>query len=454
MLNTLVICLTLLFGAPSAEWTRDVEVGLKRAQAEQRVVLLSLGSATEARSERHVLEVYRSKSAKPYLEASVNLAAWTWPGDEVGLLSDFGEYTPVHHTTNLERFKERWLRPNELGVVAQPQHVWLSPAGEVLLSVPFEISALEFAWCFDEALRRAGIESRPDLPKGAHPPRRLLLGEVFRLANDDEYGRGLWPRELEVVLASFQKRNLTMADAADLRRVLFTDEADAAESISDEFGKWDLASSMMRDLTGILDGTVYLLGQSSTTRFLPALEQFARHPRASMRSQVAVAFEQIGDPTGLALVKSALKKEDDDAVRALWVRALGACGRSNASASKELIRIAQKDKVDAVRYSAVLALGYVLPEPKAEQRLLEFVASGPEPERRAALLALALGRCVASREIVAAWTAEEVEEPTRSAAAAALAVLDGGNLSGLRESVAELLPDAIDRRRVFFAGGF
>lgn len=453
MLKSLSLWIAMLLGAPAVEWTRDVDAGLERAATGGNVVLLSLGSATEARSEQFARDVYRSKSAKAYMERSVNLAAWTCPGDDVALLPDFGGYEPVHHASNLEAFKERWLRPNDSGVIAQPQHVWLSSAGEVLLSCPFEMNTLEFAWCFDEALRRAGVEDRPALPKGAHPPRRLLLGDVFRLANDDEHGRGFWPQELEVMLANFQKRNLTMSDAADVRRVLFTDDPDAVESMSREFGKWDLASSMLPNLGGILDGTVYLLGLTSSERFLPALEQFTRHPRANLRSQVAAAYEQIGVADGLATVKQALKKEKNDDVRVQWVRALGACGRGNASVSKELMRLAEKDKLEAVRVAAIFALGHVLPEPKAQQFLLETLKTGEGDARRAALLACGLGRATSAREEVAVWAADDADPETQECAEATLAVLDGGNLYLLRDAADRVVPDEIDRWRLFFPRG-
>lgn len=453
MLNALISLCLVTLGSQSVEWTTDVDTGLENAAAHGKVVLLSLGSATEARSEAFVRDVYKSKSAKAFMGQSVNLAGWTWPGDAVGRLPDFGDYEPLHHASNLETFKERWLRPNEQGVVAQPQHLWLSPAGEVLLSCPFELSALEFAWCFDEALRRAGAEERPALPKGAHPPRRLLLGDVYRLANDDEHGRGFRPEELELMLEEFQKRNLTMSDAADVRRILFTDDPRAVEAMSREFGKWDLASSMMPNLEGILDGTVYLLGLTSSTRFLPALEQFVRHPRASLRSQVAAAYEQLGDPAGLATVKQALKKEKNDDVRVQWVRALGACGRGNASVGKELIKLAEKDKHEAVRTAAIFALGHVLPEAKAQQFLIDTVKSEEGDARRAALLALGLGRETSARDFVVPWTAEGADPETRETAEAVLTVLDGGNLFGLRDAADRVVPDEIDRWRIFFPRG-
>ncbi|MCB9905900.1 MAG: hypothetical protein H6831_15985 [Planctomycetes bacterium] len=454
MLPSLLLLAALAPGASAVQWTTHVDRGLERAAETASVVLLSLGSATEARSETFARDVYKAKSSRAYLERSVNLAAWTWPGDDVALLPDFDGYEPLHHATNLATFKERWLRPNDQGVVAQPQHVWLSSKGEVLVSCPFEMDALEFAWCFDEALRRAGVDGRPALPKGAHPPRRLLLGEVFRLANTDEHGRGFWPQELELMLDEFQKRNLTMSDAADVRRILFTDDPDAVEAMTRELGKWDLASAMMPNLKGILDGTVYLLGLNSSARFLPALEQFVRHPRASLRSQVAAAYEQIGDSAGLATVKQALKKEKDDDVRERWVRALGACGRGNASTAKELVKFAEKDKVESVRVAAIFALGYVLPEPKALEFLLATLRTGEGAARRAALLALGLGRATTAREEVAVWTAESVDPETRETAEAVLAVLDGGNLYGLRDAADRVVPDEIDRSRVFFPSGF
>jgi HEAT repeat protein len=256
------------------------------------------------------------------------------------------------------------------------------------------------------------------------------------------------------VLDRFKRRELSEADAADIRHILFTDEEAGAKVMTRELAGWDLATGRAEGrLAGVLDGTVHLIGLRATAVYLPALEQFSRHPRTSLRVQVAVAYEQIGDPEGLAAVKRALKKEKEDEVRAEWVRALGACGRGEASVARSLIRLAEREKDDRVRLSAIFALGHVLPEDGAREFLGQLVAQGAEEDRRAALLALALGRAVDARPIVAELAQGDGDGNTREVAASALAVLDGGNLIGMREAVIDVVRSDTDRWRVFFWRG-
>ena len=176
-------------GSTKVEWTADIDEGLERAADEGRVVLLALGVVGEGRSKGHLKEVYSDKKLSDYFDESVNIPVWSFWHDEEKSLPRLSKLKPGDHVNNLSVIKERWLKPNSEGVVPLPQHLWISPTGELLLSCPWEIDVEEFAWCFDEAMRRAGIEERPDAVKGAHPPRRLLLGDVHRLGEEDTMGR-------------------------------------------------------------------------------------------------------------------------------------------------------------------------------------------------------------------------------------------------------------------------
>jgi hypothetical protein len=431
----------------------DVDAGLEQAAAETRVILLALGTTLEPRSERHLKELYRAKDLRSYLDSSVALAGWQWfPGDR-RRVPKLGDYSAQDFVDNLETIRQRWLRPNSNGVVALPQHVWLSPKGELLLSCPYEISAEEFAWCFDRALRLSGIEERPELPKDAHAPRRLLMGEVYQLDDEDELGRGLRTDELTELLDQYKRRQLTPKDETGIRRLLFTDEEQSAKYMAQELALWDLARGERNELGEILEGTIYLIGLVGTPAHLSALEQFTTHRRPSLRIQVAVAYEQLGAEGGLAAVKKALKKEKDEGVRAEWVRALGACGRGNSSVASTLTRMARKEKSERVRVNAILALGYLLPDRKVLESLEEIAATETNDYQVAAILALALGRAEESRALLAELVEKAAAERTREAAAQALAVLDGGNLISLRDSVKEISSGDVDRWRVFFWKG-
>ncbi len=450
MRTLLIALISLSLGTPDSakvEWTADIEEGMVRAEAEGRVIVLALGVVSESRSEAHLKEVYSEKKLAGYFAESVNIAAWSFELDEEKQLPRFDGISPSDHLNNLAVIIERWLEPNAEGVVALPQHVWLSPKGEVLLSCAYEIEKEEFAWCFEEAMRRAGIEDLPKPMKGAHPPRRLLLGEVYRLIDGDQLGRGMKPDELDELLQRVKKRNLSERDRGDIIQIIFTDEEDGVEYLTRQFGLWELVGPR---IAPVIDGTFELIGGSASPKYLECLEKFASHNRASLRMRVAVAYEQIGDTEGLSAVKKALKKEKDDDVRAEWVRALGACGRGDKSTSKTLVRIAEKEKDDRVRRNAILALGHLLPDEGAEEALVELATGGEGDDRWAAVLGLALGRSIGARGLIEGMGEGENDEDILKIIERSLRVLDGGNLYEIQSSCALISESEISRWRLFF----
>ncbi|MDP6837651.1 MAG: HEAT repeat domain-containing protein [Planctomycetota bacterium] len=435
-------------GKPVA-WEPSLATALVRAEKEQRPLLLSLGAVGEARSEALDKELYGNRKLSPCFEQSINVAAWSFLEGEERKLPDFGDTEPEHHGDNWALAMERWLRPNAKGVIALPQHLWLSPQGEVLVSCPWELSAEEFSWCADQALRRIGEGERPELLKEARPPRRLLLAEVVQLLDDDERGRGLKPDELEQLLKSKRKGYLTGGDAKDVARILFTDDQDAIDYMMGQMGLWEFGGDA---LANIINGTYSLMGLVCPASYVELLEKFAGHNRASTRAAIAAALEQIGHRDGLSVVKKALKKERDDAARAEWVRALGACGRGDKGVAKMLIKLAQKEKHGRVRVNAILGLGHVLPEKGAYEFLTELCTSAEGEERQAAILALALGRATAAEELLEGLKGPAVFGETGEVLEKSLEVLAGGNLYLIESAVRRVSGSSIGRQRLFFRG--
>lgn len=441
----------LLFALPSAgppktAWVPDVEEALEQAAGETRVVMLALGELGEGRTRQHEKKLYGAKAVAPFLERTLNVAAWSFEGKEAKRLPDFSGMEPIQHRGNVKVAKERWITPNEKGAIALPHHVWLSPTGEVLLSCPYEIDELEFAWCSAEALRRAGVEDVPELPAGARPPRRLLMGETFRTGSTDELGRGLLPEELETVTAELQKRFITLRDQRAVLEIMLTDEKDAAEFIEKQLGLWDLSGAGR----GIIDWVIGLMGQVSTVAFMDAITGEASSERAARRSQVAVALQQLGDPEGLSTATKALKKEKDPAVKAEWILAVAACGADDKGALRTVLKAAEKEKDDRVRRCAILGLGHALPQERALEFLQELLAEAEAPERDAAVLALALGRCVEARAEIAALAEQDLEPESAEIVQAALSVLDGGNLNLIEEPFKKVSGSEVLRARLFF----
>jgi YHS domain-containing protein len=304
------------------DWQRDLDAALEQAAEEGVVVFLSIGFVGETRSDRIRKQGFADKAVVAQAAATINVPAWTWALGDESKLPDFGEAEAVDHSANLARATSDWLGVNDLGTFATPQHLWLNGAGEVLLSVPWEMEPEELSWCFDEALRLAGVDARPATAKEARPPRRLLLKEVVALPADDDLGRGLTEDELESTMERLKRGFVSARDREDIGRIMFTPDEDGVEFLEQQFGLWDFGGSAT---AGIIDFSFGLIGYLGPMEYLELLETEIESARASLRSIVAVGYEQMGHPDGLKAVRKGLKKEEDEAVRPEWVRALGAC---------------------------------------------------------------------------------------------------------------------------------
>lgn len=447
--------LTLLASPLAAQnkldWVPDADVAFESATEEGAVIFVSIGFVGEARSEEIRKRVFADRAVVAQAARTINVPAWTWAIGDEKKLPDFGDAEAVDHSANLARATSEWISANELDTFAAPQHLWLNGAGEVLVSVPWELDADEMSWCFDEALRLAGVEDRPAPSKNAQPPRRLLLGAVVSLMDDDDLGRGLTEDELEPTMERLKRGFVTARNREDIGRIMFTANEDGAEFLGQQIGLWDFGGAAS---AGIIDFVYGLVGLVAPVEYLELLESEIESPRASLREIIAIGYEQIGHPDGLKAVKKALKSEKDEVVRPAWVRALGACATRDKSVAKQLIKLAEKDDNPLVQLNAVLALGHVLPQADARDWLMETVEQSAGETQRAAVLALALGRERSAIDALKKLRAKVKLDETVAAFEAALKVLEGANLFELEEAVRAVDGSELPRPRLFYRPEF
>ncbi len=449
-LATLAAALLLAASAPAQnklDWTPDVDQALEQAAAESGVLFVSIGFLGDLRSEAIRKEAFSDKAVIAQAQQTINVPAWTWAIGDEKKLPAFGEAEAVDHAANLAYATSNWITVNELGTFAVPQHVWLDAEGQVLLSVPWELSAAEMSWCFDEALRLAGKQERPAPAKEAHPPRRLLLGAVVSLLEDDEFGRGLTEDELEPTMARLKKGFVTARNREDIARIMFTPDEDGAKFLEQQIGLWDFGGPAT---AGIIDFMYGLIGILAPVEYLELLEAEIESQRASLRAIVAVGYEQIGHPDGLKAVKKGLRAEDEEEVRPEWVRALGACARGDKSVAKQLIKLAEKDDNARVQINAILALGHVLPQADARDWLADQASRASGERQRAAVLALALGRERSAIDTLMALQSKVKLADTVAAVDAALRVLEGANLFELEDAVRAIDGSDYARPRLYY----
>jgi hypothetical protein len=467
-----------LLALADIEWEADYELALERAASEGKVVFVAFHGPADARCEEFTKHHYRNRDVVSVAEATINVGATT---DEL----ERRKHPFVKGLSALENrrlaaaLRESLVPANAAGVVATPQHLWLAPGGEVLLSAPFEVEEEELLWCFHEAQRLVD-PAAPAAPPGARPPRRLLYGKGYRPRDGDELARGLTEEELEEALQSARSSMTARGGGgrrmANLMRIAFTDDEAAAEYIGLELSNGLLTWAG----NGLLVQALHLVGVLSPASFWELAEDFVTHDDADVRREAAVVLEQLGHSGGLKVARRGWSKESERFLRGAWLRAIGACARGDKSARKLLLELAREEPEDEARASAIFALGYLDAHPDVHEFLASAVRGERELERSMAACAMALSRersyvsllaeligeappAVSGDVAQGAGTGDDGAGDTGAAPPArdgsdavledALAVLRGADLARVATHVSRATGAVAMRERVFFQDG-
>jgi HEAT repeat protein len=417
-----VMMTAALLGSPQIEWQESWSAAREASTEAGKVLFVSLVHEGEQRSD-DFLKLLKDKDVAAAASATINLSS----------TASRGTMPAVARALELEGLQ---------GAVALPHHLWLDAQGNVLLSVPWEMTKSELLWCFNHVYLRESSAQAPALPADARAPHRLLFGDVHK--PNGKLGRGRTPKEFDELI---KKRNSGIGGliATSIREMLFTDEKDAIKYVK----KSMKTGSTFLDV-GTDTGWIKRIGERSPLSYAPLVTPYAKEKEREKRLHAAVALEQLGDPKTFKSVKSALSKEKDPSVRRAWLRALGATGHKDSKAFGLLEDAIQEEKVESVRVSAILALGY-LPSgaPEIRAKLSSLLNVGSDNERIAAACAMAMTYDPHYLTALEGAVTEE-ESDFNTDLGAALAVLKGTNRKNLEPIVQRIAEDELDRPRIFF----
>ncbi|MDF1800089.1 MAG: HEAT repeat domain-containing protein [Planctomycetota bacterium] len=430
--------------APAFEWSYDLSIAMETAKAENRVVFAALDHAGEGRCEHFLKKLIKDKAVAALSAASLNVVGSTETHAKGRKCGRFDGMACSDHVRTEANLREVFLKANDEGTVAVPQYLWLNGAGEVLLSVPYELNREGLLWCMATAQALVDPEGAPAMPEDARPPRRLLMGRAHQLFDGDDRGRGLTPDELETILEGTKSNILGMVDVASILRVMATDEAEAVD-----FVRKQLVFTLSNFARGRTPQTVHTLGVLGTDRYWEALEEFAEIEDDEARHEVAVALEQLGSPDALKLAKAGLKREKEPALERAWLRALAASGPADKGVRKTVIKMLDEKQLPAMQASAAFALGYLQRSEDVQEVWAGLLAGDAGDLRLAAACGAALAR---DKTMIGAIekARDAAEAADREVLERCLAVLAGGDLYPLEGDVAGLTGDDITRERVFF----
>ncbi|MED6334947.1 MAG: HEAT repeat domain-containing protein [Planctomycetota bacterium] len=453
-----------LVGAADIDWQPSYEAALLRAADEDRVLFVAVNMDGERANDRTADKTYHDKTIVGLSEHTLNLvASLSEHAKPDRTCPRFGDVTCADHRRVDIDVRENVLAPDDEGYVIAPQHVFLKPDGEVILSVPYEISAAELEWCFVTALQVVDPDFTHRLSAGARAPRRLIMGAVSGA------GAGQPPptrEELMELISEVKKGSLRGGERmAALRRILLADEPEAIEFIRTELrrgpqvgrggggrrggGGGGRGGGDRRDQRGPL---LHTIGVRSPISYWEVLVEFATGSDALLRAEAVVALEQLAAPDSVRDIRSALKREKVIEIEKNLLRALGSAGAADKKTRETLLSRVKKEKDALLRANAIVALGYLTRDEEVDERLHELLEGDDTDARVAAACAIALTREKEWLEPLqaAATVAEENNDKTFEAACSgARAVLEGGDLKPIESALTGVCRDEIARERLF-----
>ncbi len=427
--------------ASGIEWSHSYDEAIARAKEQSKVVFIAINMDGERANDTIAAKVYSDKAIVDLTHATVNLIASNdeHKGGTKSCPRFAGIPCSAHVAVDVE-IRGTVVKSTAAGWVIAPQHVFLRPTGEVILSVPYTVDASELTWCFLEAQRAVDPSFKT---RGGRAPKRLVVGSVFDPGGGDE--SGVMSRERALELLEEAKRTSHDEMSNLFYRLITADEPEARAFAKTQFGaKW-----MTYYGNDTLAKSVRAVGETSPASYWEVILQQTKDGDPKIRREVAVAMEQLAAPESLKDVTGAYKKEKEVSVQKEWIRALGTVGPSSSAARKELMKVAQSEKAKnlLLRKNAILALGS-LDLDEALAAALEGWLGDENPEvRRAAACAMAISR---DPRFLGSLQARTGDVEARTTIDVAIAALKGeGKLKDLGTEVAAVGEDEVPRQRIF-----
>jgi len=445
-------------------WQTSLEAAMDLAARDGSVVFVAVNADDERTNDRMANEVLRDKSIDPLAESTVNLVASSnTHAKRRKSCPRFSGISCTQHENVADAVRRRVLRSSEPGAVIAPQHIWLGPTGDTLLSVPYGISIPEMEWCFITALRLVDPEADFECSSEARPPRRLIMGDVLDSAMAGEPW-GTPPTKQETLeLLGKLKRGGNPGDPEHARMIFRLTQADEPEARKFVLALLSASPGAKPAGGGGPDGDrpkqdrgdprgdlLHWIGEASPLSYWEICAELLSSKDDLLRGGAAVALEQLAAPDSIKVVLSALGREKNPAIKKNLIRALGTAGGDNKRARRALLKHAADERNDLLHRNAIIALGSLAHDDDVDDRLHELLSDEHGQDQICAVLAMALTRNVDWLASLREKAREEtLSDDLRQAVRVAIGVLEGGNLHTLRGTLTEVASDEIPRKRFF-----
>ena len=426
-------------------WEASYGDAVERARAKHKVLFVAVNMDGEGANDYMAAKVYHDKRITELTADTVNVIASRFShGAPDSTCKRFGTITCAQHQFAEKGVRGTAVKPSKDGHVIAPQHVFLDPAGKVLMSVPYVISVEELEWCLIKALNEVHPDAQREFPEQAQAPMRLNAGRLYDPEAGQPAPRPLGKDELEATIKELQSGFGAPQNMQAFTRLLVTDDPDAVR-----YATLEVNSGLLTWSPGMNMSLVRTIGRVSPESFWEVVEPLLKHRDENVRGEAAVCLEQLGARKSVKAIQSALSKEKDPHVKKDLLRALGSAGRALSGPEKVLMRYAQDDRDRDAMNNALMALGLQAQRVKVRDYLLERLAEGSEAEQQAIAVGLAFGRQSAYKSELEGLAAKIRGGELAGVLQRAIEVLDGGSLTVIAQDVERIGRDRIRRERFF-----
>jgi len=483
------LCLApLLFAAAGAagastEWQASLADALAQASRDQRPIVVCLNRPGEMVSDELLAVHYRDERIVGLMTETVNLFASD--GEHVrpdGACARVPGRTCVEHRAALEavrkhladqkgaarsggkgskggkrnregregkgkggkpRKDEREAPEPPLGrTLLAPQHVFLDGQGQLLFSVPYGLTVAELEWCLTEAIAHTDPQFDRVTGERVRPPLRLLEGELTaaprqpaplppdaesleRILKDlHRTGKGDWDRQARDNVAS----------------LVLSEDPKAVGYVKSMLSRRNAERKSRYKLTELL----HLIGRTAPRSWWTAVAPSIDDYRVEIRTEAAVALEQLAHPGALDDLIRQYRKEDDPAAKAAQLRALAAVAPAHKSVLELIATQARKGRPEALRIEALIAAAALEQHMGVSEIATTALEDASPPVRAMAAWLIGVRRSDELRQVLQAAREAETDTDASHAmdlALAALARAPGTNLEAIaRRHAASRIP--------------
>jgi len=363
ILRVLIPLLAASTASAQIQWARSLDDALTEAKSKNTAVFVALNMDGERANDQMVEDHYRDSILVKLSANTVNLFCSANVHGNGRCKRCKGTTCSIHRANDYQVRRKILKVDGETSVVA-PQHLFLSPDGEIIHSASYFITKGELEWLWAQAIQSVQPEFKWTPSDRYRAPASMRKGGADKTPLDQKP-----PTKEEVEQALKDIKNATSnfgsGGGGDIRgqmrqwakRMENTQKNSRILIRSDDKRALDWGKTSLRSYGRFRESLIRDIGKFSPHPWAKLIEESLEDKSDGVRKTTIIATGQIANPKSASKLRKVLKKEKEEALQGQILRALAACSPANRSTIRAIAKAAKSNKSELVRAHAVVAAG-------------------------------------------------------------------------------------------------